>query len=560
VPTTPLPLRPAPIPLKAGNLTCLFEPDSGWLRQIRHGDTEIVNAIYFAFRQPNWSTDPANIDPDSLEVLVGADRFDISFRTNAGGPYHVLTTISGDAGDIRYEIVFQPTQTVSSPRIGICVLHPPTANGYQVDYGDGNFGDWKDLPTLIWPHPPVTEISRLMIEASNLAYEFRFESQFTTQPTRRFEMEDQRNWGDASYKTYHSPLAKGGFDLSANEVLKQSIQIVLPSLPSLTASPASISAPALPSAFPAPRLGFPGQAMDLSALHGRGLTTLFARTGKSRTMDLDNLFSEACFLGLERILLQSGEVGGPILDTLKGALTTGPTTLLFDPAHHSGSGGLLPYASRLFGCGIGWLSPSNFTELNRARPWGGSADVLAWSYQPQAHSQDVLSILESPRALVDQFETARLSHDARSVILGPLDFRSSFDERLGSIAGAIWLTGVLAAISRSGVAVTHAILRNWAGWRDLAQDGATSAVFGVAIEAQGLGQSAVPTVGPIYGVKLGAKVVVATTEPVSGPVSVDPALQGKLAHFFFDPNNRADTSEVLGSTISHTGLWVAIIE
>jgi hypothetical protein len=533
----------------------------GWLRQIRHGETEVVNAIYFAYRQPNWSTDPANIDPATLKIESGSDHFKVSYRTKDSGRYVVESEITGDSHRIRYSIKFVAIQAMQSARVGICVLHPPTGDAYMVDHGAGKWALNDVLPDQIWPHPPVTEISKLRIERGGDWYVISFDSTFKLQAVRRFEMEDQRNWGDASYKTYHGPQADGGYALAAGEVLEQTIEILLPPLPSPakhnpSVGPVTSSA----SAFPVPKIGVPAKSAEVPAIHSKGLRAILARTDQLADSDIASLFDAASKIGLDRLLYRHGNPSGPELSALKKTLTAGPTHLLLDAGSQSGTAGNVPSTAYRFDCPLGWLAPSNFTELNRARPWTGTADILAWSYQPQAHSQDVLSILESPAALADQFETAQASHGAKSVILGPFDFKMSKDERLGSIAGAIWLVGVLSSIAKSRIPVTHAILSDWQAWSTLSPDSASAVVFAAAIGAQGFPQAEVQTHGEMVACRLGTKLLLATKQPARSPVRVDVSLQGKTAYFYFDPGESTDKTEVLGNQIDHRGLWVAVID
>ena len=52
------------------------------------------------------------------------------------------------------------------------------------------------------PHQPFLDIRAIRHEiAPGRALEVRFEGEW-------FEMEDQRNWSDASFKTYSTPLSR----------------------------------------------------------------------------------------------------------------------------------------------------------------------------------------------------------------------------------------------------------------------------------------------------------------------------------------------------------------
>jgi hypothetical protein len=87
-------------------------------------------------------------------------------------------------------------------RIGICVLHPATecaGKPLTIEHDDGAV-EQGAFPKEIAPHQPFKEIRGLSYEVhAGIRAEVRFEGEI-------FEMEDQRNWSDASFKTYCTPL------------------------------------------------------------------------------------------------------------------------------------------------------------------------------------------------------------------------------------------------------------------------------------------------------------------------------------------------------------------
>src|SRR5207247_7392946 len=87
-------------------------------------------------------------------------------------------------------------------RIGFCVLHPSRecpGRPCVVEKADGTV-ERGIFPRFISPHQPFKEIRSIAHEvAPGVWAEVRFEGDV-------FEMEDQRNWTDASYKTYCTPL------------------------------------------------------------------------------------------------------------------------------------------------------------------------------------------------------------------------------------------------------------------------------------------------------------------------------------------------------------------
>ena len=89
-------------------------------------------------------------------------------------------------------------------RIGICILHPiaecagiPCA----IEHVDGRV-EQANFPTTISPYQPFQDIRAISYEVATTGIRAQLEVEGDT-----FEMEDQRNWSDASFKTYCTPLA-----------------------------------------------------------------------------------------------------------------------------------------------------------------------------------------------------------------------------------------------------------------------------------------------------------------------------------------------------------------
>jgi hypothetical protein len=197
----PLPRR---TPLRAGPLSLVWE--DGDLRNVKLGDIEIVRRIYVAIRDRNWGTVPPVMS--NLAMEVGPDSFRIGFDVaNRGGEIDFTWhgEITGDAdGAIRFGMDGIAHSTFLRNRIGFCVLHPDNIAGARarVDHVDGTREEGR-LPVFFVPDQPVLPFA----EMSGMAHEvepgvwaeLRFAGDI-------FEMEDQRNWTDASYKTFCTPL------------------------------------------------------------------------------------------------------------------------------------------------------------------------------------------------------------------------------------------------------------------------------------------------------------------------------------------------------------------
>jgi hypothetical protein len=188
--------------LHAGPLTA--ELENADLRYVRVGDVEIVRRLYVAVRDRNWGTvEPVytrfEIDDqgDSFRIELEAEHVD----PDAGVDFAWSGLIEGTSeGTIRYELEGSPRTAFLKNRIGFCVLHPAELAGAPAwtDTPDGRVESF--FPELISAHQPFIDMESITHAAgANTTAEIRFEGDL-------FEMEDQRNWTDASFKTYSTPL------------------------------------------------------------------------------------------------------------------------------------------------------------------------------------------------------------------------------------------------------------------------------------------------------------------------------------------------------------------
>ena len=193
---------PESVTLHAGPLTALFE--QGDLRYICLGEREVLRRVYIAVRDENWRT--ALSEVSHVHVLATEDRFDISFdvrnRLNEiDFTWHGV--ITGTAtGVIRFQMNGLAHSTFLRNRIGFCVLHPMDECAGQpcvVEHTDGTL-EHGHFPQLISPHQPFLDMAAIRHTVQpGVQAEVRFAGD-------TFEMEDQRNWTDASYKTYCTPI------------------------------------------------------------------------------------------------------------------------------------------------------------------------------------------------------------------------------------------------------------------------------------------------------------------------------------------------------------------
>jgi hypothetical protein len=184
--------------LKAGRLS--LNLSNGMLRYLRLDGLEVVRGLYFAVRDKNWNTIPEEVI--SVDTDIAENFFSINYQTRyidaaEGINFTVKGRINGsDNSVIKWEFDGLAQSAFKRNRIGFCILHPASAAGAlcQVVHGDGTSKE-SIFPPLISPHQPFMDLKS--IAYAGVISEFEGDV---------FEMEDQRNWTDASYKTYCTPL------------------------------------------------------------------------------------------------------------------------------------------------------------------------------------------------------------------------------------------------------------------------------------------------------------------------------------------------------------------
>jgi hypothetical protein len=194
---------PQLIPLRAGPLTLLYE--DGDLRCIKLGEDELVRRIYAAIRDRNWGTILPKYSNTHFEI--GSDRFYITYEVdNQLDDIHFnwRSVLQGTPdGTLTFRMEGQAVTTFLKNRIGLCVLHPANLAGKpctvtQVD-GSQHKTSFPPLITPDQPPLPFTDMTGLSYAAGPVQVEISLDGE-------AFEMEDQRNWSDASFKTFCTPL------------------------------------------------------------------------------------------------------------------------------------------------------------------------------------------------------------------------------------------------------------------------------------------------------------------------------------------------------------------
>lgn len=213
------PVTPAQV-LDFGPVKFSFE--SSALRHIHVHGLEAIRNIAFVVRDRDWGTIAPIISNETV------DQNDTEMRLSYHAQYQsqgaildvdivVLTT----AEHLTMSATGITTGAFETNRAGFTVLHPIDGVAGQpvgVGHSDGSFEKAR-FPDLIEPWQPFMDITSLAHHVGAHRVTCQLDGDV-------FEMEDQRQWGDASYKTYNRPLAlPWPYKIEDKELLEQSVTL-----------------------------------------------------------------------------------------------------------------------------------------------------------------------------------------------------------------------------------------------------------------------------------------------------------------------------------------------
>ncbi len=489
--------------LKAGPMSVEF--DNGQLRYLKVNGVEVLRAVGFLVRDENWGTYTPAIS--NLKVDQRADSFAVSFHAVCKRPDQEIAydaKIEGARdGNLTFDSSAVPKTDFNTARTGFVVLHPlKGVAGYpvEVEHVDGSIVKDK-FPALVNPIQPFLNIRALTHEVMpGLKATVRMEGD-------TFEMEDHRNWSDASFKTYVRPLVlPWPYTLKAGEDVKQSIKVKLIGTASGGTKAASgkvieikIGTPARDSLQPL-GLGMPAEEIenaieqlgllkhasprflvchfDPRQKHGLkelyGYRMLCEQTGAQAVLEIVVESVDGYKKELQRLagmVKQSGLklVGIEVVPVgdLKSVLPGGPRP----PAPPLED--LYAAARAAFpGIKLGGGMFSFFTEFNRKRVPAQRLDLVHNTTCPIVHAADDRSVMETLEALPYQVNTARSFIGRTPYRIGPSSIGArdnphgatwtpnpenvrvcltKLEPRQRGLFGAAWALGYIATFARTGI-------------------------------------------------------------------------------------------------------------
>jgi hypothetical protein len=188
--------EPTPVSWTSGPWAVDLRGDE--LADVRFDGTVVLRSIRAVVRDSDWGTAPAAVT--SLERTESGLIVDIAMRA-PGIEVDVRITVEAGAQGLAVSLSALALSEFWSNRLGLVLLHPPTVAGSTlVVVAPGGRRTETSFPREISPHQPAFDIARLEWMSGGIESSLDFTGD-------TFEMEDQRNWTDASFKTYSTPLA-----------------------------------------------------------------------------------------------------------------------------------------------------------------------------------------------------------------------------------------------------------------------------------------------------------------------------------------------------------------
>jgi hypothetical protein len=210
--------------LTAGPLTLDYSEGSLW--NISDGSEEVIRRIYLVFQDINWTSRPFTIKKEEWQINEKSFTAKLQMQgTQDAKDFSVELFITGsEGGEITYGFIGSTTKPFLRNRLGLCLLHPVAnlaGRSCELLRPDGSI-EKSIFPKNISPDQPFLNLAGISHQlSSGKTALVKFEGEV-------FETEDHRNWSDASYKTYCTPISLPfPAEVQAGAQIKQSIKVSL---------------------------------------------------------------------------------------------------------------------------------------------------------------------------------------------------------------------------------------------------------------------------------------------------------------------------------------------
>jgi hypothetical protein len=433
---------------------------------------EILRQIFVTLRDRQWQEiSPTQwncrIDDEAGRISVEARHLSESVDFEWRG----VLEVAADGHRVRFAFEGAPRRSMEVCRLGLVVLHPVDGMvGARVTAHGEHRIQTLVLSREIAPQPVIDGMPQAMMEPfSRLTIEQQGEDTLElTFEGDAFELEDQRNWGDASFKTYCTPL-RLGFPrrIEAGARIAHGVELSVKPAAGSARRTTSMQMERRKGVFPEIGCKWPGSA-------------------DARHQDIDWRYQHVDLAGSVR------SWHNPSFDTGARVLEIGADAHAFETQFSE----LVEWFARsrvtvarvlLYGSGLEAPSPQRISFWRNALDGIGARDVpllaatrghfvehnrsaagqrapmvgVAFPLTATVHADDALTIAENVAAIVDMTDTARGRFRSALLAIVPLDLY--YPARIGtadstSVAGfprvmiAPWLAATLLAAAEAGAA------------------------------------------------------------------------------------------------------------
>jgi hypothetical protein len=434
-------------------------------------DLEFLRRMFVTVRDRSWR----EIGPSRWTYAVNEDHatIEVSARHTSeliDFSWQGRLEIDRAGRALSFEFEGQALRTMEVCRLGLVLLHPvPMLTGATLTTRGGAGVKSTIVPRQIAPQPVVngtpgalTEpFTSLTIEHAGLG---RLSLEFHGD---LFELEDQRNWGDASFKTYCTPL-RMGFPRTIEQGTRIAHRVDAQFTPAAHAQdrgrgedrtwdPGGLRATGLRMGRLAPAaqrdsswmLGWEHIRVDLDETEDSDFEELLTQLPRGTTLHLVHAVAEECPLSRSRVALlnsHSARISAIILRDRERPLPTAQAVAQVRAALRDSLGARIPLLA----------SPNgHFVEFNRGRPFNLDVDGIAFPLSPTVHAQDAQTILENACAVRDMVTTAREVTGKSRISLSPVALcltPAGKPLEVGRAVATAWMAAVLAQAAETGVA------------------------------------------------------------------------------------------------------------
>lgn len=475
--------------LKAGCISMIYE--QGQLRYISVGDHELIRMIYPAVRDREWLTSEPVISGEEFDIR--ADSFRITyFCKYVSGEINFIARykIEGNSDNsLIFSLEGEAMNTFKKNRIGFCVLHPVeeyAGKSCMIGHTNGESETFL-FPRLIAPHPLFSEIKSMKWKTGDFNCKIDFYGDI-------FETEDQRNWTDASYKTYCTPLnrpfpvrvVKGEkiiqkIEFQADGNLKQEtnkndqILITVYAQKMLLIPMIGVGQSTRRESLTDGEIGI---LKNLRFDHYRADLYLFMSDWKIKG---EVAIREAAGMKypLELVLFIDDNFVNQFSDFIAWMAFANPIITILTIFHkiqqstpdHLLNSIVTQLREALPGVKIGSGTNANFAQLNRNRSHSSLPDHISYSIHPQEHASDNTTLIENLQAQSYTVESAKQFSNDKGIWISPVNIQRRFnanienyeeqghelscppqvDNRLMSLFGACWTVGSLKYLCESDI-------------------------------------------------------------------------------------------------------------